>query len=108
MKCAEFIVDNNVIEFYNSNLGQETILVNGVVASKKRSLLCTRHKFTINAVNYELISSFHLGEVVGIAAELSKNGVMVDKRLPGEKLLHILLGMLILIGAMMVFEILFN
>ncbi|WP_339653658.1 hypothetical protein [Flavobacterium frigidarium] len=48
MKYAEFIFDNNKIEFVNSYIGMEKVLINDQVVSRKFSLSGVTHQLNIN------------------------------------------------------------
>ena len=48
MKYTEFIFDNNKIEFVNSYIGMEKVLINDQVVSRKFSLSGVTHQLNVN------------------------------------------------------------
>lgn len=108
MKCAEYTFDDTIIAFYNSNWGKETVTVNGKVVSEKSSVLGTRHEFSVDNDNYELITSFVISRTIGIESELRKNGKFIDKQVSGQQTKNILIGILIMFGIFKLLEIIFH
>ena len=79
MKYAEFKINENTIEFHNSIVGIETVLVNGKAASEKFSIFGTEHKFELNKKGYELKAST-LNLCFGIKLELLENEKLIDNK----------------------------
>ena len=77
MTTLDFITEDAAITFYNSEWGKETIAFNGKVVSEKISLCGTRHEFTIDNENYEVITSLVFNSIIGL-----KNSVK-EKRQAG-------------------------
>lgn len=58
MKYAEFTIDSDKIEFFNSLFGNERILVNNIEVSNKFCFFGTQHKFYLDSDQFILNSSF--------------------------------------------------
>ena len=58
MKYTEFEFNDHKIEFWNSFLGKETILLDGQKASEKYSITGTRHAFNIDGKPMQLLSNY--------------------------------------------------
>lgn len=58
MKYAEFNINPYKIEFFNSLLGNERILVNGAEVSNRFSFFGTKHSFDLHSDSFTLNSSF--------------------------------------------------
>jgi len=58
MKYAEFEIDSNNIEFFNSLFGNESIFVDKIEVSNKFSFFGTKHKFDLGSDQFILSSSF--------------------------------------------------
>ena len=80
MKYAEYNIDNNKIEFLNSILGKETLVVNGEKVSKKFSVTGTEHHFTIKSNHFILKSNYELFKDKKLKIELLKNDEIVDSK----------------------------
>ena len=78
MKYAEFNIDSNKIEFWNSVLGIESILINGKEISKKFSVTGIEHKFELNSKDYILKSKAKLFAKDEINIQLSENGKIIE------------------------------
>jgi len=79
MKYADFKINENTIEFHNSIVGNEKVLVDGIVASKKFSIFGTEHKFELNKKEYQLISST-LNLSFGLKLTLMENEKLIDNK----------------------------
>ena len=78
MKYYEYIIESDKIEFYNSYLGYETVLVNGKKVSKKYSITGTEHKFKINLTEYEITTEYKLFDDNKFNLHLEQNGKLID------------------------------
>ncbi|QDO94245.1 hypothetical protein FNB79_09765 [Formosa sediminum] len=78
MKYAEFNIDTNKIEFLNSVLGFESVLINGNKISNKFSITGIEHKFEMNTKNYTLKSKAKLFAKDGINIQLSENKELIE------------------------------
>ncbi|CDF79495.1 hypothetical protein BN863_17830 [Formosa agariphila KMM 3901] len=78
MKYAEFDIDNNKIEFLNSVLGFEIVLINGKKISNRFSITGIEHKFELNSKNYILKSKAKLFAKDGINIQLSENRELIE------------------------------
>ena len=79
MKYADFKINGNSIEFHNSLVGNEKILVDGKVVSKKFSIFGTKHKFELNQKEYQ-IKSGQGNFGFGIKLELTENENLIDDK----------------------------
>ncbi len=77
MKYTEFSIDQNKIEFHNSILRKETILISGSKISEKYSITGTEHKIVKN--NFKVVSEYKLfaDRIVNLLIE--KNGKIVEE-----------------------------
>ena len=79
MQYHKFIVGETVIEFHNNWLGEETVIVNGKVASKDSSFLGMHHHFNVmengNMVRYVLTTK--VTEMMQVALDLRRNGELL-------------------------------
>jgi hypothetical protein len=80
MKYAEYNIDNNKIEFLNSILGKETVVVNGEKVSKKFSVTGAEHHFSIKSNHFILKSNYELFKDRKLKIELLKNDEIVDSK----------------------------
>lgn len=80
MKYTEFTVDNNKIEFLNSILGKETVVVNGEKVSERFSVTGTEHHFTIKSNHFILKSNYELFKDKKLKIELLKNDEIIDSK----------------------------
>ena len=73
--------DTITIEFHNNWLGEETVIVNGQIISKKSSVMGTHHDFTIlengHPVNYILTTKVNSN--MQIFLDLRKNGKVIQE-----------------------------
>lgn len=98
MKYAEFNVGNNKIEFLNSVLGTESVLLNGELVSKKFSFSGIKHKIKLNSENFILKSKYEQFDKREIELKLIKNGETVEKQIVKADKKHRIYWMLIGIG----------
>ncbi|GAA4112228.1 hypothetical protein GCM10022393_10520 [Aquimarina addita] len=75
MKYAEYIIDANKVEFFNSVIGVEEVFINNEKISSKFSLFGKQHFFTIGDDNYGVNAQIDL---TGISVKVHKNGVPVE------------------------------
>ena len=94
MTTTDFTTNSDSIVFYNSAMGKETIVVNGKKVSEKYSFFGTRHEFTIDDDNYEVVTSFIINSTIGVKAQLRKNGRLIEEKTNGESLLHTVIGLI--------------
>jgi hypothetical protein len=80
MKYIEYNIDNNKIEFLNSILGKETIVINGEKVSEKFSITGTEHHFTIKSNHFILKSNYELFKEKNLKIELLKNDEIIDSK----------------------------
>jgi len=81
MKYAEFNIENHKIEFLNSILGIESVLLNGKIVSKKFSFSGIKHKLNLNSENFILKSKYKQFDKREIELELVKNGKTIEKQI---------------------------
>ena len=85
MKYKEYIINEKRIEFHNSIIGKETVLIDKKVISQKYSILGTEHKFSIDGEDYHIKSSVELFKTIGVKLILSKNGEQIEKDYLADK-----------------------
>jgi hypothetical protein len=80
MKYTEYTIDNDKIEFLNSILGKETVVVNGEKVSEKFSITGAEHNFSIKSNHFILKSNYELFKDRKIKIVLIKNDEIVDSK----------------------------
>jgi hypothetical protein len=80
MKYTEFTIDNDKIEFLNSILGKETVVVNGEKVSEKFSITGTEHHFIIKSNHFIIKSNYELFKDRKLKIELLKNNEIIDSK----------------------------
>lgn len=75
MKYITYTIEDQTLEFYNSILGKESVVLNGTKISEKRSFFGTEHYFSIGEDNYSIRPSFDFSAAYGIGFKLHKNGL---------------------------------
>lgn len=99
MKYTEYTVDNDKIEFLNSILGKETVVVNGEKVSEKFSVTGTEHHFNIKSNYFILKSNYELFKDRKIKIQLIKNDEIVDSKLvnmnSNQRVVWIVFGLLV-------------
>ncbi len=84
MQYQKLTSGNTIIEFHNNWTGEETVIVNGQIVSKKSSVWGTNHYFTIleegEPANYILTSKINNG--MQVALDLSRNGQLLQEDVP--------------------------
>lgn len=73
-----------IIEFHNNWYGEESVIVNGQLVSKKSSIFGTSHYFTLqeNGEPAHYILTTKLGSVTGVVIDLSRNGIILHENHP--------------------------
>lgn len=111
MKYAEFNIDSNKIEFLNSVLGFESVLLNGKRISKKFSFSGIKHKIRLNSDDLTLESKYKQFDKNEIRIELRKNGELIEKQIVKadnkQRIYWMLIGLGIGIGAYKLLNFLF-
>ncbi|MBQ4821690.1 hypothetical protein [Aquimarina sp. MMG016] len=77
MKHAEYIIENNKVEVFNTLLGKESIFLNGTKVSEKYSLLGSNHYFKIGNDNYSIRPYPTLEKISGVGFMIHKNGLPI-------------------------------
>ncbi|KXX66870.1 hypothetical protein [Flammeovirga sp. SJP92] len=80
MKYAEFKIENNKIEFFNSVFGVESVLLNGKPSSKKFSFSGFNHQLSLNSKNLTLKSNYKQFGKRQIELELIQNGEIIEQQ----------------------------
>jgi hypothetical protein len=80
MKYTEYNIDDDKIEFLNSFLGKETVVVNGEKVSEKFSVTGTEYHFTIKSNHFILKSNYELFKDRKLKIELLKNDEIIDSK----------------------------
>ena len=78
MKYYEYNFESDRIEFYNSYLGIETVLVNGKKVSEKFSVTGTEHFFKVNSAEIILTTEYELFKERKFNLYLEKGGELID------------------------------
>ncbi|PIF62007.1 hypothetical protein [Flavobacterium sp. 11] len=81
MKYAEFNIDSNKIEFWNSIFGIESVLLNGKRISKKFSFSGITHEIKLHTRDLILESKYKQFDKKEIKLELKENGVLLKEQL---------------------------
>lgn len=83
MQYQKLSSGKTIIEFHNNWLGEETVIVNGQIVSKKFSILGAHHPFTVmeegKKIRYVLISKLNGIEVL---LDLKRNGKLIHEDVP--------------------------
>ncbi|MEM1323733.1 MAG: hypothetical protein AAGG75_25960 [Bacteroidota bacterium] len=84
MQYHKLKLDNTIIEFHNNWLGQETVIVNGHIVSKKSSVWGTNHYFTVmeKGHNHRYILTTRIDQSMQVVLDLSKDGEMLQQGIP--------------------------
>lgn len=81
MQYKKLTSGDTIIEFHNNWLGQETVIVNGQIVSKKSSVWGIHHPFQVmengQQVNYVLTTK--VNQHMQVAVDLSKNGEVIQE-----------------------------
>lgn len=84
MQYHKLTAGNHVIEFHNNWLGEETVIVNGQIVSKKSSIWGTHHHFTLvedgEEARYILTTKVIHG--FQVALDLRRNGRLLHENVP--------------------------
>jgi hypothetical protein len=80
MKYAEFIIDNNKIEFFNTVFGVEGVLLNGKQVSKKFSFSGFSHDIKMNSESLTLKSKYKPFSDNKVNLQLFKEGKLIQKQ----------------------------
>lgn len=75
MKYITYTIENQTLEFYNTILGKESVVLNGKKISEKRSFFGTEHYFTIGEDNYSIRPNFDFSSAWCVGFKLHKNGL---------------------------------
>ena len=80
MQYHKFKIGNTFIEFHNNWLGEETVVVNGQVVSKKSSIWGTSHRFSViesgERAKYVVTSKF---DGLQVLLDLRRNGLVLEE-----------------------------
>ena len=81
MQYQKITSGNTIIEFHNNWLGEETVIINGQIVSKKSSIWGTHHHFTVmeegRSVRYVLTTKVNAN--LQVLLDLQRNGEMVQE-----------------------------
>ena len=77
---------NTTIEFHNSWTGEETVIANGQVVSKKSSVWGTNHYFTVMEDSHHIryILTTRINESLQVVLDLSRNGKLLYEGVPAQ------------------------
>lgn len=84
MQYKKIHIDNVVIEFHNNWLGEETVIVNGKMVSKKSSVWGTNHYFNVfeNGHLNRYILTTKVNDGLQVVLDLTKNGRLIQRDVP--------------------------
>ena len=81
MQYQKLTSGNTIIEFHNNWLGEETVIINGQIVSKKSSFWGTHHRFNVmedgHSVTYVLTTKVNGN--MQVLLDLQRNGIMVQE-----------------------------
>jgi tetratricopeptide (TPR) repeat protein len=84
MQYRKIICGETVIEFHNNWLGEETVIANGQLVSKKSSVYGTNHPFNVleqgNQVRYVLRT--RVNDNLAVVLDIKRNGTYIHEDLP--------------------------
>ncbi len=101
MKYAEYQIDNNKIEVFNSMLGKEEIVLNGTKVSEKYSFFGADHLVKIGTDDYIIRPHLDFTKLGGISIRIHKNGSpillknLLSKKMKNWKAIRYVLGILL-------------
>ena len=81
MYYAKIASGETIIEFHNNWLGEETVVVNGQIVSKKSSIFGISHPFKVfeDGQTARYILTTKVNEQMQIMIDLSRNGEMIKE-----------------------------
>lgn len=84
MQYKKLTSGETIIEFHNNWLGEETVIVNGQIVSKKSSVWGTNHYFTVveDGRNARYVLTTKVNNGMQVALDLSRNGKLVQEDVP--------------------------
>ena len=84
MQYKKISLGQLIIEFHNNWLGEETVIVNGQIVSKKSSVWGTNHHFKVleNGHLNRYILTTKVNEGLQVVLDLSKNGRLIKEDIP--------------------------
>lgn len=81
MQYQKLVSGNTIIEFHNNWLGEETVIVNGQIVSKKSSITGTHHHFTVkeesDTARYVLTTKLDMN--MQVLVDLRRNGILIHQ-----------------------------
>lgn len=84
MQYQKLTSGETIIEFHNNWQGEETVIVNGKIVSKKKSVWGTNHYFTVMEDGHQVryILTTRVNDHMKIMLDLSKNGELIQDDIP--------------------------
>jgi len=84
VQYQKFKVGKTFIEFHNSWFGEESVIVNGQVVSRKSSVMGTDHPFTLmeNGVRAKYVLTSKLAFGFQVLLDLRRNGKLLFENVP--------------------------
>jgi len=81
MYYQKVVSGETIIEFHNNWSGEETVIINGHIVSKKSSFNGTNHYFTVieKGENVRYILTSRINSYLQIVLDLNKNGVIIQQ-----------------------------
>ncbi len=84
MQYHKFTQGDTTIEFHNNWLGEETVIVNGQIVSKKYSVWGTNHYFNVmeDGRHARYILTTGIDQGMQVVIDLSRNGALIFEKVP--------------------------
>ena len=84
MQYKQIVHGETIIEFHNNWMGEETVIVNGKVVSKKSSVWGTNHYFTLMEDGHQAryILTTRVNETMQVVLDISRNGDLIESDIP--------------------------
>ncbi len=84
MQYKKIKVENTIIEFHNNWMGEETVIVNGQIVSKKSSIWGVEHPFSVMEDGHQsrYVLTTKVGANMQVLIDLWRNGQLVEGNLP--------------------------
>ena len=101
MRYSKYIIEDRTVEFYNSLLGVESVLVNNKEVSKGFSLFGRDHVLNIGVNEYKLRPYLSFSHPSSVGMSIYKNNVIqkLEKEITASDHIHLFLKVSLIITA---------
>ncbi len=84
MQYQKLAAGETIIEFHNNWLGEETVIINGQVVSKKSSIMGVHHPFTLleNGQEVKYVLTSKVDAALQVFLDLRRNQVIIHENIP--------------------------